>query len=154
MRKTIIRQNVYILIFALLICLICSSCRYRVPDEKRADVISDIAEIVNDNYTSENNETPLYISITEIDELTGKNSDLHRAIERYHDVQQYHVYLLDNDIVLISTDVVFQQVEGYVISDEELEGTLTVPGLSFDGDRITIIDRIENSNIYSFRAGL
>ena len=78
---------------------------------------------------------------------------MHRAIERYHDVQQYHVYLLDNDIVLISTDVVFQQVEGYVISDEELEGTLTVPGLSFDGDRITIIDRIENSNIYSFRAG-
>ena len=151
MRKT--RQVVHIVTVAIFLCVLFSSCRYGIDDEKRVDVISDIAEIVNDNYTSENIETPLYISITEIDELTGKNSDLHRAIERYHDVQQYHVYLLDNDIVLISTDVVFQQIEGYVISDEELEGTLTVPGLSFDSDRITITDRIENSNIYSFRAG-
>ena len=151
MRKT--RQVVHIVTVAIFLCVLFSSCRYRIDDEKRVDVISDIAEIVNDNYTSENIETPLYISITEIDELTGKNSDLHRAIERYHDVQQYHVYLLDNDIVLITTDVVFQQLEGYVVSDEELEGTLTVPGLSFDSDRITITDRIENSNIYSFRAG-
>ena len=151
MRKT--RQVVHIVTVAIFLCVLFSSCRYRIDDEKRVDVISDIAEIVNDNYTSENIETPLYISITEIDELTGKNSDLHRAIERYYDVQHYHVYLLDNDTVLISTDVVFQQIEGYVISDEELEGTLTVPGLSFDSDRITITDRIENSNIYSFRAG-
>ena len=151
MRKT--RQVVHIVTVAIFLCVLFSSCRYGIDDEKRVDVISDIAEIVNDNYTSENIETPLYISITEIDELTGKNSDLHRAIERYHDVQQYHVYLLDNDIVLITTDVVFQQLEGYVVSDEELEGTLTVPGLSFDSDRITITDRIENSNIYSFRAG-
>ena len=151
MRKT--RQVVHIVTVAIFLCVLFSSCRYGIDDEKRVDVISDIAEIVNDNYTSENIETPLYISITEIDELAGKNSDLHRAIERYHDVQQYHVYLLDNDIVLITTDVVFQQLEGYVVSDEELEGTLTVPGLSFDSDRITITDRIENSNIYSFRAG-
>lgn len=36
-----------------------------------------------------------------------------------------------------------------MVSDEELDGTLTVPGLNFDTDRITIIDRIENSNLYS-----
>lgn len=154
MRKTLIQQNALILIFALLISLFCSSCRYQVPENKRIDVISDIAEIVNDNYSSEEEETPLYIRMTEIDESAGKNSDLHKAIEKYHDVQQYHVYLLDNDMVLIVTDSLFQGVKGYVVSDEELEGTLMVPGLSFDSDRITIIYRIENSNIYSFSAGM
>ncbi len=149
----IIRQNVFILIFALTVCLLCSSCRYKVPDEKRVDVISDIAEIVNDNYTSKDIKTPLYISITEIDEKAGKNSDLHGSIEKYRDIQQYHVYLLDNNVVLIITDALFQSVKGYVISDEELDGTLTVQGLNFDSDRITIIERIENSNIYSFSAG-
>ena len=152
MRKT--RQVVHIVTVAMFLCVLFSSCRYRIDDEKRVDVISDIAVIVNDNYTSEDVETPYEISMTEIDELADKNSDLHRLIEKNHDVQQYHVYLLDNDIVLISTDVVFQKVEGYVISDEELEGTLMVSGLGFDGDRVGIIERIEDSNIYSFSAGL
>ena len=57
-------------------------------------------------------------------------------------------------MVLVVTDVIFQKVEGYVVSDEELEGVLTVPGLSFDSDSIYISSRIEDSNIYSFRAGL
>ncbi len=154
MKKTLMRQNTIILIFVMLTCLFCSSCRYQISDEKRVDVISDIAEIVNDNYTNEDMETPLYISMTEIDELAGKNSDLHKAIERYYDVQQYHVYLLDNNMVLITTESLFQGVKGYVVSDEELDTTLMVPGLSFDSDRISIRDRIENSNIYAFSAGM
>lgn len=153
MRKTITWQKVHIVIFALLTSILLSSCNYEIPDEKRADVISSIAVIVNDNYKSEDVETPLYISMAEIDELSG-SSELNKAIEKYHDVQQYKVYLLDNDMVLVVADVIFQSVKGYVVSDEELEGTLTVPGLGFDADRIGIIDRIEDRNIYTFSAGL
>ena len=56
--------------------------------------------------------------------------------------------------MLVVTDLIFQGVKGFVVSDEELDGTLTVPGLGFDGDRVSIINRIEDSNIYYFSAGL
>lgn len=142
------------MVFTVVTCILFSSCRYSVPDEKRVDVISDIAVIVNDNYTNEDAETPLYISMSEIEGLADSNSDLHKAIEKYHDVQQYNVYLIDNDMVLVVTDVIFQKVEGYVVSDEELEGTLTVPGLGFDSDRIGILDKVEGRSIYRFSAGV
>ena len=125
-----------------------------MPIDKRDEVISEIAAIVNDNYSSDDVEIPYDISITEIDELADKNSYLHKAIEKYDDVQHYHVYLVEDDMVIIVTDVVFQSVKGYVVSDEELEGTLTVPGLGYDNSQIGIIDRIGNSNVYSFSAGL
>ena len=150
-----VKKRVFIVIFALcLSIMLFSSCRYGVNDEKRVDVISDIAEIVNDNYSSDDVETPYYISMTEIDELADKNSDLHKAIERYHDVQQYHVFLVEDDMVLIVVDSLFQSVEGYVVSDEELEGNIIIPGLDYDNSMITITDRIGDSNIYSFRAGM
>lgn len=154
MRKTKAWQIVLIVMVVLYSCFILSSCRYEISEEKRIDVISDIAVIVNDNYTSEDVEPPFQISMTEIEELADNNSYLHKAIEKYHDVQQYKVYLLDNDMVLVVTDVIFQGVKGFVVSDEKLEGTLTVSGLGFDSDRIGIIERIEDSNIYRFSAGL
>ena len=152
MRKT--GQWLSIVILVLYACVFLSSCKYAVPEDKQVDVVSGIAEIVNDNYSSENVETPYWISIDEIDELADKDSYLHKAIEKYDDVKNYHIYLLDNETVLVVTDVIFQQVEGYVVSEEELEGTLTVPGLGFDSDRVSIFERIGDSNIYSFTAGL
>ena len=92
--------------------------------------------------------------MSDIDELADKNGYLHKAFEKYSDVQQYKVYLLDDNAVLVVTDVIFQSVEGYVVSDEELEHTLPVPNLCFDADRIGIIDRIEGTNIYTCSAGL
>ena len=149
-----VKKKVYIMIFALCVSILFSSCRYSVPDNKRAEVVSEIAAIVNDNYSSDDVETPYDISMNEIDELADKSSYLHKAIGKYHDVQYYHVYLVEDDMVLVVTDVIFQKVEGYVVSDKELEGTLTVPGLGYDNSQITILDRIENSNVYSFSAGL
>ena len=93
------------------------------------------------------------ISITEIDELAGESSDLHATIEKYDDVKEYKVYLLDNNMVLVITDVLFQEREGYLISEEEQEGVLIVSGMSFDSDMIRIKSRIGDSNIYTFRAG-
>ena len=147
-------KKVYIMIFALIVSILFSSCRYSVPDNKRVEVISEIAAVVNDNYSSDDVETPYDISLTEIDELADKNSYLHKAIVKYHDVQYYHVYLVEDDMVLVVTDVIFQKVEGYVVSDKELEGTLTIPGLGYDNSQITILDRIENSNVYYFSAGM
>ena len=149
-----VKKKVYIVIFVLSVCVWFSSCRYMMPIDKRDEVMSEIAAIVNDNYSSDDVEIPYDISITEIDELADKNSYLHKAIEKYDDVQHYHVYLVEDDMVIIVTDVVFQSVKGYVVSDEELEGTLTVPGLGYDNSQIGIIDRIGNSNVYSFSAGL
>ena len=148
-------KKVYIMIFALCVSILFSSCRYSVPDNKRAEVVSEIAAIVNDNYSSDDVETPYDISMTEIDELTDKDSNLHKAIEKYHDVQNYHVYLIEDNNVLIVTDSFFQAVKGYVVSDEELKGTIKVPGIGFDNSSITILERVgdSNSNIYSFSAG-
>ena len=149
-----VKKKVYIMIFALIVSVLFSSCRYSVPDNKRAEVVSEIAAIVNDNYSSDDVETPYDISMTEIDELADKSSYLHKAIKKYDDVQHYHVYLVEDDMVLIVTDVIFQKVEGYVVSNEELNGTMKVPGMGFDNDLIGIINRIEDRNIYSFSAGL
>lgn len=152
MRK--LKKKVVILIFALCVSLLLSSCNYMMPNNKREEVMTEIAAVVNENYSSDEVETPYDISMTEIDELADKSSYLHKAIKKYDDVQHYHVYLVEDDMVLIVTDVIFQKVEGYVVSDEELEGTIIVPGLGYDNSQIRIIDRLGKSNVYSFSAGL
>ena len=151
MRKALIMQKVHIVTAVLLTGILLSSCRYMIPGNKQ--VISDIAVIVNENYSSDDVEIPYYISMTEIDELADKDSYLHKAIEKYHDVQCYHVYLIEDNEVLIVTDSFFQAVKGYVVSDEELKGTIKVPGMGFDNSSITILERVGDSNIYSFSAG-
>ncbi|MBE7071138.1 MAG: hypothetical protein E7383_00070 [Ruminococcaceae bacterium] len=150
----ILKKKVFILIFALSVSLLLSSCNYMMPNNKREEVMTEIAAVVNENYSSDEVETPYDISMTEIDELADKSSYLHKAIKKYDDVQHYHVYLVEDDMVLIVTDVIFQKVEGYVVSDEELEGTIIVHGLGYDNSQIRIIDRLGKSNVYSFSAGL
>ena len=152
MRK--IKKKVFILIFALSVSVLLSSCNYMMPNNKREEVMTEIAAVVNENYSSDEVETPYDISMTEIYELADKSSYLHKAIDKYNDVQHYHVYLVEDDMVVIVVDVLFQSVKGYVVSDEELEGTIIVPGLGYDNSQIRIIDRLEKSNVYSFSAGL
>ena len=152
MRK--LKKKVFILIFALSVSVLLSSCNYMMPINKREEVMTEIAAIVNENYSSDEVETPYDISMTEIYELADKNSYLHKAIDKYNDVQHYHVYLVEDDMVIIVVDVFFQSVKGYVVSDEELEGTIIVPGLGYDNSQIRIIDRLGKSNVYSFSAGL
>lgn len=152
MRK--LKKKVFILIFALCVSVLLSSCNYMMPINKREEVMNEIAAVVNENYSSDEVETPYDISMTEIYELADKNSYLHKAIEKYDDVQHYHVYLVEDDMVIIVVDVFFQSVKGYVVSDEELEGTIVVPGLGYDNSQIGIIDRLGKSNVYSFSAGL
>ena len=152
MRK--LKKKVFILIFALCVSVLLSSCNYMMPNNKREEVMTEIAAVVNENYSSDEVETPYDISMTEIYELADKSSYLHKAIDKYNDVQHYHVYLFEDDMVVIVVDVLFQSVKGYVVSDEELEGTIIVPGLGYDNSQIRIIDRLGKSNVYSFSAGL
>lgn len=149
-----IKKKILIVIFALCVSVLFSSCKYMMPEEKREEVMTEIAAIVNENYSSTDVETPYDISMTEIYELSDKDSYLHKAIDKYDDVQHYHVYLVEDDMVIIVVDVIFQSVKGYVVSDEELKGTITVPGLGYDNSQIGIIDRLGNSNVYSFSAGM
>ena len=149
-----LKKKVFILIFALCVSMLLSSCNYLMPINKREEVMTEIAAVVNENYSSDEVKTPYDISMTEIYELADKNSYLHKAIDKYNDVQHYNVYLVEDDMVIIVVDVFFQSVKGYVVSDEELEGTIVVPGLGYDNSQIGIIDRLGKSNVYSFSAGL
>ena len=149
-----LKKKVFILIFALCVSMLLSSCNYMMPINKREEVMTEIAAVVNENYSSDEVKTPYDISMTEIYELADKNSYLHKAIDKYNDVQHYNVYLVEDDMVIIVVDVFFQSVKGYVVSDEELEGTIVVPGLGYDNSQIGIIDRLGKSNVYSFSAGL
>ena len=149
-----LKKKVFILIFALSVSVLLSSCNYMMPNNKREEVMTEIAAVVNENYSSDEVETPYDISMTEIYELADKSSYLHKAIDKYNDVQHYHVYLVEDDMVVIVVDVFFQSVKGYVVSDEELEGTIIVPGLGYDNSQVRIIDRLGKSNVYSFSAGL
>lgn len=124
-----------------------------MPEEKRADIISSIAVIVNNNFSDHDKETPLQISITEIEELTDDDSDLKKSIEKYDDIKDDRVYLLDHGMILEVTENLGLEVRGYVVSNEELEGTITIPGLGSEADKIRITNRIENSNLYYFSAG-
>ncbi len=153
MSKTKVFSKLQIVIFCLCIGLLPASCRYKPSEEKCIDIVSDIAQIVNGNYSNENTEKPLSISMTDIGRSAPSGSDLNESIEKYDTVQEYHVYLTSDQMVIVVTDSIFQQIEGYVVSDQELQGVLTIPGLGSDGDSITIVSRIDDSNIYSFRAG-
>ena len=149
-----LKKRIIILVFMLGVSVLLSSCKFMMPLDKREEVMTEIAAVVNDNYSSDEVETPYDIRMTEIYELADKNSYLHKAIEKYDDVQHYNVYLVEDDMVIIVVDVFFQSVKGYVVSDEELEGTIIVPGLGYDNSQIGIIDRLGKSNVYSFSAGL
>lgn len=52
------------------ILLICS-CSRTLPDNKRIEFFNDLAEVVNDNYSCEDEEEPLCISMYSIEGLTG-----------------------------------------------------------------------------------
>ena len=149
-----LKKKIIILVFMLGVSVLLSSCKFMMPLDKREEVMTEIAAVVNENYSSDDVETPYDIRMTEIYELSDKDSYLHKAIEKYDDVQHYNIYLVEDDMVIIVVDVFFQSVKGYVVSDEELEGTITVPGLGYDNSQIGIIDRLGNSNVYSFSAGL
>ncbi len=149
-----LKKKTIILVFTLGVSVLLSSCKFMMPINKREEVMTEIAAVVNENYSSDEVETPYDISMTEIYELADKNSYLHKAIDKYDDVQHYFVYLVEDDMVIIVVDVFFQSVKGYVVSDEELEGTIIVPGLGYDNSQIGIIDRLGKSNVYSFSAGL
>ncbi|MCR5226254.1 MAG: hypothetical protein K6E27_03465 [Eubacterium sp.] len=94
------------------------------------------------------------ISMTEIKDLADEDSDLKKAIDKYDDVQDYKVYLIGKNRVMVVTDVIFQGTKGYVYSDVKLEGGITVTGLGFDNDGIIIVNRVEDSNLYYFSAGM
>ena len=58
------------------------------------------------------------------------------------------------DMVIITSDVIFQKVEGYVYSKEPLaSGSLKIPGSGYDCGIIRI-SRTETADIYRFTAGL
>ena len=78
------------LICVLCICILLTSCKYELPEEKRPEVISNIAAVVDDNYSSDSSETPLMISMADVVKLSD-NSELNKAIEKYYDVQQYKI---------------------------------------------------------------
>ena len=153
MSKVKTLKLLHLVIICLCTSLLFTSCKYQASDEQRIEIVSSIAEIVNENYRNENAEKPLYISMNEIDNLADTESDLHKAFEKYEDVQGYDVYLVDDHMIVIFTNVLYQQRTGYVVSDEELQDVLTIPGIGCDGDRITITGRINNSNLYTFSAG-
>lgn len=88
-----------IVICALFICVSLTACRHEVSQEKRIDVVTDIAEVVNDHYTYLGGETPLMISMTDIKDLADENSNLKKAIDKYDDVQDYKVYLIGKNRV-------------------------------------------------------
>ena len=85
----------HLVIICLCTSLLFTSCKYQASDEQRIEIVSSIAEIVNENYRNENAEKPLYISMNEIDNLADTESDLHKAFEKYEDVKGYDVYLVD-----------------------------------------------------------
>ena len=153
MKIPVIKRKMLIAICVIYMGIVLPACSYAVPEENQADIISSIAVIVNDNFTNQDKETPLQISITEIEELTNDNSDLKKSIEKYNTIKEYRVYLFDNGMILVVTENLGLGVRGYVVSDEELEGTVTVHGVGFDDDKISITNRIENSNLYCFSAG-
>ena len=147
-------KKMFITIFSLITCLLfLISCEHALPEDKKTEVISSIAEIITDNYTSADLETPFLIRMIDIEKLADKNSELSKFIEKYDDIKQYKAYLLDDNKVMIVTDVIFQSVKGYVVSNEELGGVLVVPGSGFDADKLNIQNEIED-NIYTFWAGL
>ncbi len=125
MSKTKIYKIIHILICAFCSCLLLTSCKSpeKPSEEERADIISNIAAIVNENYTNDS-ETPLKLRMTDIEELIDVDSDLYKAIDKYGEVKEYSLYLLDDNTILVVTDVIFQEVEGYVVSNEEIKKSL------------------------------
>ncbi|MBQ8960001.1 MAG: hypothetical protein IJ071_02145 [Ruminococcus sp.] len=58
------------------------------------------------------------------------------------------------DMVIISSDVIFQSVEGFVYSEKPLaSGQLKIPGSGYDGQQIRI-SPTDDPNVYRFSAGL
>ena len=85
------------------------------------------------------------------------DSEFRGAINKYEEVQDYFAIVLDDNTVMIGTDVLFQSVKGYVVTDQEFDQyqVLDVPSyLNYDGNTIRLQIIEDETGIYSYSAGL
>lgn len=84
-------------------------------------------------------------------EKIHNNADVYKAV-RYLDF--CNIRFLDEHTVMITEDVIFQSVRGYLVTDGQKSysnGICKIPGSGFDGQQIDIHKGSEN--IYSWNGG-
>lgn len=118
----------------------------------RSQKLTTIGEYMFDKLHNGDFDTGIYLNKIELMEQIDNNPDAYNAV-RYLDFDDIKFW--DEHTVLITEEVIFQSVRGYLITDGQKcypNGFLEIPGSGYDGGRIYVYEVKEN--IYSWSAGL
>lgn len=149
-------------ILALLMCMMIMSVTgcfswSGVPQEIKINIVREMAAACLEKYDEGSLDIDSEVSVEQIAVWCEDDSEFRRAINKYEEVQDYFAIVLDDNTVMIQTDVLFQSVKGYVVTDQEFDQyqVLDVPSyLNYDGDTIRLQIIEDETGIYSYSAGL
>lgn len=118
----------------------------------RSQKLTTIGEYMFDKLHDGEFDTDIHLNKRELLEQIDNNPDAYNAV-RYLDFDD--IEFLDEHTVLITEEVIFQSVRGYLITDGQKSypnGFLELPGSGYDGSGIYV--DVGSDNIYSWSAGL
>ena len=118
----------------------------------RSQKLTTIGEYMFDRLHDGDFDTDIHLNKRELLEQIDNNPDAYNAV-RYSDFED--IEFLDEHTVMITEEVIFQSVRGYLITDGQKSypnGFLELPGSGYDGSGIYVDGG--SDNIYSWSAGL
>lgn len=144
-------------IFSVLIILISFmifTFKHYKPTTNKSTAALTIADFMFKEIEKGNISTDVSIDAERLLQLAGEYSDVYKA---FINADFIDVFMLDNHTVMFISDVIFQSVRGYLVTDglEITSYRIDVPhDFGFDGDNISVHKSEKYDNLYSWDAGL
>ena len=134
-----------------------TACNSLVSYYDRIDTVikmsEDMLELYSDNIVSVGES----INCDNISDYCSEEDELYKLLNSDNEYGNYSVVMVDEDKVLVRTDVIFYSVEGFLVNlgTDEISDTYNVPErLNYDNDKIDLVKTDQYDNVYTFRAGL
>ena len=134
-----------------------TACNSLVSYYDRIDTVikmsEDMLELYSDNIVSVGES----INCDNISDYCSEEDELYKLLNSDNEYGNYSVVMVDEDKVLVRTDVIFHSVEGFLVNlgTDEIGDTYNVPErLNYDNDKIDLVKTDQYDNVYTFRAGL
>lgn len=153
-----IKKSHFILLFYFSICLVfLTGCGGYVPYYERIDTVVTISNHIAELYSEEKITIGEIINNDNVSEYCEKDSELYKILNTDNEYQDYYATMINDNIVLVKTNISFNTVEGFLVtlSSEKVKETYKVSKkLGYDGNKITNVEKVDKyTNVYTYRAG-
>lgn len=150
-------------VFTVFCLLSMTACTESLSYYEKLDTAIDLSDKIMELYSENAVSLGDSISSDNVADYCAEDEKMYSILNSDNESHDYKVYVIDDDKTLVATNVIFNAVEGYVVSfdDAKLPETIEVPeNMGYDKNEITIISvddvNVKNkySNVYAFRGSL